>query len=92
MNKLTIAILAGLAMVGPLAIDTYLPSFPAIGATFNVSAVLVQQTLSLYLFAFALMTLFYGTMSDSFGRRPVLLGALAIYVVAALGAALSQVG
>jgi len=87
MNKSTIAILAGLAMVGPLAIDTYLPSFPAIGATFAVSAVMVQQTLSLYLFAFALMTLFYGTMSDSFGRRPVLLGALVIYVVAALGAA-----
>jgi MFS transporter, DHA1 family, multidrug resistance protein len=89
MNKQAIAILAGLAMVGPLAIDTYLPSFPAIGATFNVSAVMVQQTLSLYLFAFAFMTLFYGTMSDSFGRRPVLLSALVIYVIAALGAALA---
>ena len=87
MNKLTIAILAGLAMVGPLAIDTYLPSFPAIAATFGVSPLLVQQTLSLYLLAFALMTLFYGTMSDSFGRRPVLLWALAIYVAASLGAA-----
>lgn len=87
MNKLTIAILAGLSMVGPLAIDTYLPSFPAIAESFGVSALLVQQTLSLYLAAFALMTLFYGTMSDSFGRRPVLLWALAIYVVASLGAA-----
>jgi DHA1 family bicyclomycin/chloramphenicol resistance-like MFS transporter len=87
MNRLSIAILAGLSMVGPLAIDTYLPSFPAISATFNVSAVLVQQTLSLYLLAFALMTLFYGTMSDSFGRRPVLLWALVIYVGASVGAA-----
>jgi DHA1 family bicyclomycin/chloramphenicol resistance-like MFS transporter len=87
MNKLSIAILAGLSMVGPLAIDTYLPSFPAIAETFGVSAVLVQQTLSVYLLAFALMTLFYGTMSDSFGRRPVLLWALAIYVVASVGAA-----
>lgn len=89
MNKTNIAILAGLAMVGPLAIDTYLPSFPAIAATFGVSAMAVQQTLSLYLLSFALMTLFYGTMSDSFGRRPVLLWALAIYVVASLGAALA---
>lgn len=89
MNKRNITILAGLSMVGPLAIDTYLPSFPAIAATFGVSDVLVQQTLSLYLLAFALMTLFYGTMSDSFGRRPVLLWALAIYVVASLGAALA---
>lgn len=87
MNKRSIAILAGLSMVGPLAIDTYLPSFPAIASTFGVSAVLVQQTLSLYLLAFALMTLFYGTMSDSFGRRPVLLWALAIYIAASLGAA-----
>jgi DHA1 family bicyclomycin/chloramphenicol resistance-like MFS transporter len=87
MNRLSIAILAGLSMVGPLAIDTYLPSFPAIAQTFGVSAVMVQQTLSLYLLAFALMTLFYGTMSDSFGRRPVLLWALVIYVAASLGAA-----
>lgn len=87
MNKKNIAILAGLAMVGPLAIDTYLPSFPAIAETFGVSALLVQQTLSLYLLAFALMTLFYGTMSDSFGRRPVLLWGLGIYVVASIGAA-----
>jgi DHA1 family bicyclomycin/chloramphenicol resistance-like MFS transporter len=87
MKKLSIPILAGLSMVGPLAIDTYLPSFPAIAATFGVSAAMVQQTLSLYLLAFALMTLFYGTMSDSFGRRPVLLWALAIYVAASIGAA-----
>ncbi len=87
MNRKSIAMMAGLAMVGPLAIDTYLPSFSAISETFAVSATLVQQTLSLYLLAFAVMTLFYGTMSDTFGRRPVLLSGLALYVLASIGAA-----
>jgi DHA1 family bicyclomycin/chloramphenicol resistance-like MFS transporter len=87
MNKKTIAILAGLTMVGPLAIDSYLPSFHAIGHDFDVSQVLVQQTLSVFLFAFAFMMLFYGVLSDSFGRRPVILWSLAVYVVASFGAA-----
>ena len=76
-------------MVGALAIDSYLPSIPAIGREFAVSAIAVQQTLSLFLFAFAFMMLFYGTLSDSFGRRPVLLIALTVYTLASLGAAYS---
>lgn len=87
MNKKTIAILAGLTMVGPLAIDTYLPSFHAISHDFDVGDVLVQQTLSVFLFTFAFMMLFYGVLSDSFGRRPVILWSLAVYIVASLGAA-----
>ena len=79
-------ILGGLAMIGPFSIDTYLPSFPAIAQEFSVDPILVQQTLSVYLFAFAFMMLFYGTLSDSFGRRPVILGALLLYSVASLGA------
>lgn len=89
MQKLLISLLAGLAMLGPLAIDTYLPSFPAIGRAFDVGPLLVQQTLSIYLFGFAFLTLFYGTLSDSFGRRPVILVSLVVYVGASVGAALS---
>jgi DHA1 family bicyclomycin/chloramphenicol resistance-like MFS transporter len=80
-------VLACLGMVGALAIDTYLPSMPAIGRVFGVGPVAVQQTLSVFIFAFAFMMLFYGTLSDSFGRRPVLLGALSVYVLASVGAA-----
>lgn len=80
-------ILACLGMVGALAIDTYLPSFHAIGRDFAVSQVAVQQSLSIFLFAFAFMMLFYGTLSDSFGRRPVILIALGLYTAASLGAA-----
>ena len=46
-------ILAGLAMLGPFATDTFLPSFPAIASHFAVSELLVQQTLSVYLFGYA---------------------------------------
>jgi DHA1 family bicyclomycin/chloramphenicol resistance-like MFS transporter len=87
MKKSTTAILAGLTMVGPLAIDTYLPSFHAIGKDFGVDQILVQQSLSVFLFAFAFLMLFYGTLSDSFGRRPVILWSLALYTAASLGAA-----
>ncbi len=82
-------LLAGLSMLGPFATDTFLPSFPAIATHFDVSSVLVQQTLSVYLAAYAFMSLFYGTLSDSFGRRPVILGALLIFAIGSIGAALA---
>ena len=87
MQRMLTVILACLGMVGALAIDTYLPSIPAIGREFNVGPLAVQQTLSVFLFAFAFMMLFYGTLSDSFGRRPVIMIALAVYTLASLGAA-----
>lgn len=88
-TKLLTIVLAGLAMIGPFAIDTYLPSFPAIAEHFAVAPALVQQTLSVYLFAFSLMNLFYGTLSDSFGRRPVILVSLLVFTAASIGAALA---
>jgi MFS transporter, DHA1 family, multidrug resistance protein len=87
MERVLTVVLACLGMVGALAIDTYLPSMPTIGRVFDVGPVAVQQTLSLFIFCFAFMMLFYGTLSDSFGRRPVLLGALTVYVLASVGAA-----
>ncbi|QYF92914.1 multidrug effflux MFS transporter [Massilia sp. PAMC28688] len=86
MQRLLTVILACLGMVGALAIDTYLPSFHAIGRDFQVSQVAVQQSLSIFLFTFAFMMLFYGTLSDSFGRRPVILTALGLYTAASIGA------
>jgi DHA1 family bicyclomycin/chloramphenicol resistance-like MFS transporter len=86
MQRMLTVILACLGMVGALAIDTYLPSIPAIGREFNVGPLAVQQTLSIFLFCFAFMMLFYGTLSDSFGRRPVIMIALVFYTLASLGA------
>ena len=83
-------VLAGLSMIGPFATDTYLPSFQAISQNFGVSPVMMQQTLSVYIASFAVMTLFYGTLSDSFGRRPVILVALCVFAIASIGAACTQ--
>ena len=82
-------LLAALAMVGPFTIDTYLPSFPAIQSDLRVSPVQMQQTLSVYLLGFAVMTLFHGTLSDSLGRRPVILANLIVFVLASIGCALA---
>lgn len=87
MQRTLTVILACLGMIGALAIDTYLPSMDAIGAEYGVGDVAVQQTLSVFLFTFAFMMLFYGTLSDSFGRRPVILAALTVYTLASIGAA-----
>lgn len=90
MRILTIFILAGLTMVGPLAIDTYIPAFYAIGQDFGASQTLVRLTLSIFLSGFVFMMLFYGALSDAFGRRPVILWSLAAYTAASFGAALAS--
>lgn len=81
--------LAGLAMVGAFSVDTFLPSFPAIAADFSVGIAAVQQALSAYLLAFSVMCLFHGTLSDTFGRRPVVLLSLVVFTAASAGAALA---
>src|SRR5471030_1700728 len=84
------AMLAGLATLGPFAIDTYMPSFPAMGRTLNATTLEMQQTLSAYLLPFAFMMLFHGALTDSFGRRPVILTGLLIFILASLGCAWAQ--
>ena len=74
-----------LAMLAPFSIDTYMPSFPDIAQEFAVSPLYLQQTLSFYLLAFAVMTLVYGPLSDTYGRRNVVLGAVALYVMSSIG-------
>ena len=83
-------LLACLGTLGPFSIDTYLPAFTGIAASLGATPAQMQQTLSAYLFGFALMNLFHGALSDSFGRRPVVLIGLALFTLASLGCALSQ--
>ena len=76
-------------MLGPFAIDMYLPAFDAIGGDLSASPLAVQQTLSAYLFAYAFMMLWHGALADAFGRRPIILGGLVIYAIASLGCAIA---
>lgn len=83
-------LLAALGMLGPFAIDTYLPAFSGIAADLQATPLQIQQTLSAYLFAFAFMSLFHGSLSDSLGRRPVVLTGIVVFTLASAGCALSQ--
>jgi DHA1 family bicyclomycin/chloramphenicol resistance-like MFS transporter len=84
------ALLACLGMVGPFSIDTYLPAFSGIATSIGATPVEMQQTLSAYLFGFAVMNLFHGALSDSLGRRPVVLWGVALFTLASVGCALSS--
>ncbi len=83
-------LLACLGMLGPFSIDTYLPAFTGIAQSIGATPVQMQQTLSAYLFGFAVMNLFHGALSDSLGRRPVVLWGVAVFTLASAGCALSQ--
>ena len=83
-------ILGGLAMIGPFSIDTLFPAFPQIGAQFGADKVAMQQTISAYLLAYALMSLVHGPLSDAFGRKRVILGGLAVFALASVGCALAE--
>ncbi len=82
-------LLAALAMFGPFSIDTIFPAFPALETDLDATPFAVQQTVSVYLLAYALMSLLHGQLSDAFGRRPVILLGVAVYVLASIGCALS---
>jgi DHA1 family bicyclomycin/chloramphenicol resistance-like MFS transporter len=84
------ALLALLGMLGPFSIDTYIPAFSGIAQAIGATPVQMQQTLSAYLFGFAFMNLFHGALSDSFGRRPVVLWGIAVFTLASAGCALAQ--
>lgn len=77
-------------MLQPLSTDLYLASLPGLSTAFDVPASTVQLTLSLFVIGFGGAQLIIGPLSDRFGRRPVLLGGLALYVAASALCGLSQ--
>jgi DHA1 family bicyclomycin/chloramphenicol resistance-like MFS transporter len=83
-------LLGGLAMFGPFSIDTIFPAFPQIGAQLGANTLAMQQTISVYLIAYALMSIVHGPLSDAIGRRKVILGGLAVFALASVGCAMSQ--
>jgi DHA1 family bicyclomycin/chloramphenicol resistance-like MFS transporter len=69
-------------MMQPLSTDLYLASLPGLASAFAVPVSTVQLTLSLFVIGFGAAQLIIGPLSDRFGRRPVLLWGLAVYVAA----------
>ncbi|MGI8560370.1 MAG: multidrug effflux MFS transporter [Luteimonas sp.] len=83
-------LLGGLAMFGPFSIDTIFPAFPQMGASLGADKLAMQQTISVYLIAYALMSLVHGPVSDAVGRRKVILVGLFVFALASVGCALAR--
>lgn len=77
--------LAGLSMLGYLAIDMYLPAFDAMQAELGTSTNAISASLSIFLAGFAFAQLLWGQLSDRLGRKPVLIIGLSLFSISCLG-------
>ncbi|MCZ8016706.1 MAG: multidrug effflux MFS transporter [Limnobacter sp.] len=89
-NRPLFFLLAALSAFAPLAIDLYLPSLAAIGDELQASSGQVQQTVTVFLAGFALGMLFYGPLSDRYGRRRVIFAGTTVFVAASVACMLAQ--
>lgn len=89
-SRTRLALLLGaLSMFGALSIDTIFPAFPAMANDFGASKLAMQQTIAVYLIAYALMSLLHGPVSDAHGRKRVILTGVAVFTAASIGCALA---
>ena len=86
-SNILVFTLASLAALAPFAIDTYLPAFHIMGADLVANDIQIQQSLTFYLFPYALMTLWHGAISDAIGRIATIKWGLSIFVLASVGCA-----
>ena len=69
--------------------NIFVPSIPGLQTTFNATSGVVQLTLTVYLAGLAVCQIFYGPLSDRYGRRPVLLAGMALFIVSSVACALA---
>ncbi len=89
-NRPLNVLLAGLTLLTPITVHLFFPVIPAVKAEFGLSDALAQLTFSVGVFALAFSTLVYGTLGDRYGRRPVLLAGLALFLLGSVITALSS--
>lgn len=76
-----------LSALGPLAIDMYLPAFPAMAVSLNTTPGAIERTLAGYLFGLAIAQIFYGPFADRYGRKKPLMFGLVVFIVASIACA-----
>ena len=77
-------------MIGPFAIDSIFPAFQVLAQDLRVEDVAIQQAISIYLLGYSLMSLLHGALSDAYGRKPVIVAGLMMFLLASVGCALSD--
>ena len=82
--------LALTALITPLSVHLFLPVIPAVKAAFHLDDAWAQLMFSVSLFGMAFATLVYGSLSDRYGRRPVLLSGIALFLIGSVASALAQ--
>lgn len=85
-----LALLAALVALGPLSVDMYLPAMPYMKEALGADVAGMHLTLSSYLLGFALFHLACGPLADRYGRKPILLGGIALFVISCLGCSQSS--
>lgn len=89
-GRLFVTVLALITSLGPLSLHFFFPAIPAVKQEFGIDDSLAQLTASGPLFTMAFLTLVYGSLSDRYGRRPVLLGSIVLFIAGCILAALAD--
>ncbi len=89
-SRSALLLMSAFVALGPLSTDMYLPALPSMVAYFDTSLAAVQFTLSAYLIGFAVFHLACGPLADRFGRKPILLGGIALFTFACVACALAK--
>lgn len=89
-NRFLILYLSFLSAFAPISTDMYLPALPSIAQTFSTTSELASATISAFILLFAVSMLFWGPISDSYGRKPVLVAGAVLYIVSSTALCLTH--